>query len=407
MPEAVSVLLALAVLVARPRWIFGSSREDEDSGVRLRPLSQLPLLARAFDPVQGWRSWRSSLGMDWTSVDPRRSQVVRILVMAAVGMVLLGWPITGLNHDVYGLDFTIGLVYFLLALSLVVLTGWVGQISLAQGAFIAVGGVGTLIGANSLDLPFPLPIVFAALFSIPFSLLIGIPALRLRGLYLAIATLAFGYGASRLVAGNVSLGHATAPVLNLFGWHARTTLEDYYCLFVVSAMVALLCWRVSKTRPGRAFFAVRDSEAVASAYGINTTRTKIVGFVLAGAVAAVAGSVLTYVIGQPGGSYTDIFFSITWLAYAVVAGIGSISGAALAAGVFGLLPLVFTAKVSASSTGSNSQIVAGVLLVMVMIINPGGIASMTRFVRRQATVHGDDPLAEVRPADVVAVGVGQ
>ena len=396
MPEAVSVLLALAVLVSRPRWIFGSSREDEDSGVTLRPLSQLPLLARAFDPVQGWRSWRSAVGMDWTSQDPARSRQIKMVVGLAVAAVMLGWPLVGLNHDVYGLDFTLGLVYFLLALSLVVLTGWVGQISLAQGAFIAVGGVGTLIGANSLHLPFPLPIAFAALFSVPFSLLIGIPALRLRGLYLAIATLAFGYGASRLIAGNLSLGRATAPVVNLLGWHARTTLEEYYALFAVTLVVAVLCWRVSRTRPGRAFFAVRDSESVASAYGINTTRTKITGFVLAGAVAAVSGSVLTYVIGQPGQGYTDIFFSITWLAYAVVAGIGSIGGAAIAAGVFGLLPLVFTSRASASSTGSGSLIVAGVLLVLVMIINPGGVASMMRFVRRRATVHGDsDPVAPV------------
>ena len=134
---------------------------------------------------------------------------------------------------------------------------------------------------------------------------------------------------------------------------------------------------------------MRDSETVASAYGINTTRTKLTGFVLSGAVASVAGSVLAYVVGQPGPGYTDIFFSVTWLAYVVVAGIGSIGGAVLAAGVFGLLPLVFTSRASASSTGAGSEIVAGILLILVMVINPGGLATMARFVRRRSTVHSE------------------
>lgn len=403
MPEAASILVALGVLVARPSWIFVSSREDEDSGVTTKPLSRQPLLARALDPIQAWRLWRSALGMDWTSTDPARRTRIRATVVGVAAIALVAWPVTGINHDVYGLDFTIGIAYFMLALSVVVLTGWVGQISLAQGAFIAVGGVGTLIGSNSLHLPFPLPVVFAALMSVPFSLLIGLPALRLRGLYLAIATLAFGYGASRLVAGNVSLGHAGAAHPDLFGWHADTTLETYYCLLAVAAVVTLLCWRVSMTRPGRAFYAVRDSETVASAYGIDTTRTKLTGFVLAGAVASVAGAVLTYVIGQPGGSYTDIFFSITWLAYVVVGGIGSIGGALLASGVFGLLPLVFTSRVSASSTGSGSEIVAGALLILVMVINPGGVATMTRFVRRRSSVHGEVIAADRDLVESVAV----
>ncbi|MHB1487254.1 MAG: ABC transporter permease [Acidimicrobiales bacterium] len=414
MPEAASVVVALAILVSRPRWIFRGNREDEDSGVTLRPLSRIPALARAFDPVQGWRAWSSALGRPLVAATGpaagngsrtgpllrhRRVTVWRLTpgrsVVVIGSAMALGWPIIGVNHDVYGLDATLGLVYLLLALSIVVLTGWVGQISLAQGAFIAVGGVGTLIAANVLHLPFPLPVVFAAAFSVPFSLLIGVPALRLRGLYLAIATLAFGYAASRLVAGNLSLAQSTSPPINLFGWHARSGLEQYYCLAGVTAVVLVLCWRVSVSRPGRAFYAVRDSETVAAAYGINPTSTKLIGFVLAGAVAAVAGAVLTYVIGQPGGGYTDIFFSITWLAYVVVGGIGSIGGAVIAAVFFGLLPLISTARATASSTGSGAEIVAGALLILVMMVNPGGLASMARFVRRRASAHDDEPSRDV------------
>lgn len=388
MPEAVSVLVVLAVLVARPAWIFRSTREEDDSGVVARGAAS-SALSRALDPVQAWRSWRSALGLDWTERSLRWP--VGRVALAAGGLFAVAWPLLGVNHDVYGYDATLALVYLLLALSVVVLTGWVGQISLAQGAFIAVGGVGTLIAADSLHLPFPLTTVFAALFSVPFSLLIGLPALRLRGLYLAIATLAFGYGAARLVVGNLDMSQSAKPVLSVFGWHAGTDLARYYVLLATTAVVVLLCWRVSRTRPGRAFFAVRDSERVATAYGVDVVRTKLTGFVFAGAIAAVGGSVLTYVLGQPGDSYVDVFFSITWLANAVVMGITSLGGAFLAAGVFGLVPLIGAGPTTASGSGSSAEILAGAATVLIMMINPGGLATMGRYVRRPPTVHGEAP----------------
>jgi branched-chain amino acid transport system permease protein len=391
MPEAVSVLAVLAILVARPSWVFRATREEEDSGVVARGGAS-SAISRALDPVQAWRSWRSALGLGWSSSRTRRSKTRWVLGVLAV-VVALGWPILGLNHDVYGYDATIGLVYLMLCLSVVVITGWVGQISLAQGAFIAVGGVGTLIASNSLHLPFPLTIVFAAIFSVPFSLLIGIPALRLRGLYLAIATLAFGYGAARLVIGNLDLGTTTKPPLGLFGWRADTDLGRYYLLLGVALVVVLLCWRVSRTRPGRAFYAVRDSQTVAVAYGVDVVRTKLIGFVLAGAVASVGGSILVYMLGQPGNSYIDVFFSTTWLANSVVMGITVMTGAFLAAGTFGLLPLLLAGPTTAAGSGPSAEIVAGIATVLIMMINPGGVATMTRFVRRQATVHGGDDRA--------------
>lgn len=386
MPSTLTVLLLIVLLMTRPSWIFRSTREEEDSGVIARAPGS-SVLARAFDPVQAWRSWRSALGMSWFG-QSSVARKFRWVLPAFAALAAVGWPLLGVNHDVYGYDAMIGLVYLMLALSVVVLTGWVGQISLAQGAFIAVGGIGTLVAVNSLHLPFPLPVLFAALFSIPFSLLIGIPSLRLRGLYLAIATLVFGYGAERLVEGNLNLGHGGPPAMSFLGLQVASDLSRYYLLLGIAALVVALCWRVSRTRPGRALYAVRDSERVAAAYGVNVARTKLTGFVLAGAVAAVGGSILTYAYGQPGTTYIDVFFSTAWLANTVVMGITAISGAFLAAGVFGLLPLILAGPVSASSTGSGAEIVAGALTILIMMINPGGLASMTRFMRRQASVHG-------------------
>jgi hypothetical protein len=107
----------------------------------------------------------------------------------------------------------------------------------------------------------------------------------------------------------------------------------------------------------------------------------------------VGGSILVYMLGQPGNSYIDVFFSTTWLANSVVMGITVMSGAFLAAGTFGLLPLLLAGPTTAAGSGPSAEIVAGIATVLIMMINPGGVATMTRFVRRQATVHGGD----VRP----------
>ncbi len=419
MPTVAAVLVALALLASRPKWIFGESREEEESGVTSRPLSRLPWLARAIEPVQAWRSWRAALGKGWSFKASRDGSAViplqtsggqrgsllgrthrwnrsRHALIALAGLTIaVGWPVLGVNHTVYATDAMLGLVYLMLALSIVVLTGWVGQISLAQGGFIAVGGVGTIIGAENLHLPFPLPVIFAALFSVPFSLLLGAPSLRLKGLYFAIASLAFGYAVSDFVAGNVNLSASKSPGIDFFGLHATSALGVYYAMLAVAAVMVLLCWRVSVTRPGRAFFAIRDAETVAVAYGVDAVKTKLTGFVLAGAVAAVGGSILTYVIGEPDITYTTVIFSMSWLAYVVLSGAGSIAGAFIAAGLFGLLPVLLTSPSSASGSGGGAEIGAGLLVIVVLMVNPGGLANMARFVRGRMTVHGEQDSVDI------------
>jgi branched-chain amino acid transport system permease protein len=263
--------------------------------------------------------------------------------------------------------------------------GWLGQISVAQGAFIAVGGAGAVITANTLHLPFPFPVLGAVVLSIPVSILIGLPALRLRGLHLVIATLAFGVAAQTAI-----LPRFNATTRLHIPSYLTSDSAKYEVSLAFTALAFLLCWRISRTRVGRSFYALRDSETVASAYGIRPVRTKLTGFVVSGGIAALAGALLTYQLGSVNTLYASVGFSINWLSQSVVAGITSIAGPVIGALLFGLYPELSKSTVSASHISFVPAIVAGILTIVIMAINPEGLASMSRFVRSRVSAFGDD-----------------
>src|SRR5439155_16241901 len=181
-PEVVTLGAVIIVLALRPPWIFRGIREDEDSGVIAGAGGSDLWLARALDPVEAFRLLRAAV--------PTRGRLgsVASRVWRAfpflLGAVALTFPFLPFP-TFWTLPVNLTLVYVLVLLSFVVVVGWLGQISVAQGAFVAVGGGGAAICANILGLPFPLPILGGVLLSIPVSIVVGLPALRLRGLHLA------------------------------------------------------------------------------------------------------------------------------------------------------------------------------------------------------------------------------
>lgn len=384
----------IVVLALRPRWIFKGIREDEDTGVTSRAgLADSPL-ARAIDPVEAYRSLRAAIPTSGTL--GRVGRLLTRVVPAGLALFALTFPLLPNIPDFWTLPMNLTLIYLLVVLSFVVLIGWLGQISVAQGAFLAVGGAGAAVCANTLGLPFPLPLIGGVLLSVPVSILVGLPALRLRGLHLAVATLAFGLAAERAIIPRFDASNR----VRLPGYLDSDTAR-YYLYLVLAAAAFALAWRISRTRVGRSFFAIRDSETVAAAYGIRPVRVKLTGFVVSGAIAALAGTMLTYQLGGVNTQYASVFFSISWLAYAVVAGIASIAGPVVGALLFGLYPELTKAEVQAASISFWPQIVSSALLILIMAINPGGLASMARFVRSRASAYegtDDEP-----DADLVAI----
>jgi branched-subunit amino acid ABC-type transport system permease component len=393
-PEIVTLGAVIVVLALRPRWIFKGIREDEDAGVLARSAGVDLAIGRFIDPVEGYRLWKASTG---GIVPPAAWTWIKRVFPFALGALALAFPLFPLpKFWTFPLNLT--LIYLLVLLSFVVLVGWLGQISLALGAFIAVGGAGAAIGANTLHLPFPLPIVTGVLLSIPVSILIGLPALRLRGLHFAIVTMAFG-----LVAESAIVPHfvGTANLLRKPSYlNSDTPL--YYLFLGLTVVAFALAARISRTKTGRAFRAVRDSETVATAYGIQPTRTKLVGFVVSGAIAALAGSMVAYELGTVQVQYASVLFSITWLAYAVVAGITSLWGPLIGALLFGLRPEISKGAVQAASISHWPEVGAAAFLILIMAINPQGLASMARFLRTRASAHEEEPDEDLRALEAAA-----
>jgi branched-chain amino acid transport system permease protein len=170
----------------------------------------------------------------------------------------------------------------------------------------------------------------------------------------------------------------------------RSDTALYYLFLGLTAAAFLVAFRMSRTRVGRSFIAIRDSETVATAYGIRPVRTKLTGFVVSGGIAALAGTMLTYQLGSVYVGYGSVIFSINWLANAVVAGITSVFGPIIGALFFGLYPELSKSAVSASNISHTFEILSAVLLIVIMAINPEGLASMGRFVRSRATAHAGD-----------------
>lgn len=383
-PEVLTLGAVIVVLALRPPWIFRGIREDEDTGVIGRGGAGDSGLARAIDPVEAFRLARATLPDGLTAWSGWRHVRRAVVVVLGLGIVL--FPVLPFVDDFYTLPANLAVIDALVLLSFVVLVGWLGQVSLAQGAFVAVGGAGTVIGANTLHLPFPFPILCGVALAVPVAALVALPALRLRGLHLAVATLAVGLAAERAIVPRFDASDRVAPPT----WMESDTAR-YWVFLSCATLAFLVCRRVSKTTIGRSFAAIRDSETVAAAYGIQPIRVKLTGFALSGAVAALGGSLLTYQLGTGGAGRASVFSSITTLANSVVSGIGSLAGPIIGSGIFSLYPELTKSQVQATSLSFWPQIISSALLILMLSVNPGGLASMARFVRSRASAYDDVP----------------
>ncbi|MBV9934995.1 MAG: ABC transporter permease [Actinobacteria bacterium] len=396
--EVVVVAAVVVVLALRPKWIFKGIRDDEDTGITGKAGGTEFFIARWIDPVEAYRLARAAFPL----TSPRVQRVGRFLkraVPAALAIFAVVFPFLPLP-SFWTLPANLTLIYLLVLLSFVVLIGWLGQISVAQGAFVAVGGGGVALCVNWLHLPFPLPLIGGVLLSIPVSILVGLPALRLRGLHLVVVTLGLGLAAERAILPRFTGAVAVRPPSYL-----RSDARLYYLFLGLTVVAFVLAYRMSKTRVGRSFIAIRDSETVATAYGIRPVRTKLTGFVVSGAIAALAGTMLTYQLSLVNSAYGSVTFSINWLANAVVAGITSVFGPIIGALFFGLYPELTKSAVAASNISHLPEIISSVLLIVIMAINPEGLASMGRFVRSRATAHAvdEDGAADLEAIEAAAV----
>jgi len=292
-------------------------------------------------------------------------------------------------------------IYAIVGLSLNILIGYTGQLSLGHNGFFGIGAFAAAYSLTVRHVPFAATFVIAALTGALFALLMGLVALRITGLYLALITLVFGltleeslFEVSFLT--NAGAGQPADRPEFLFS--DRNFF--YFCLAFL--LVALFIdYRLLKSKAGRALLALKENERVAEAFGINVTAFKLLAFVLSGTLAGIAGALLAYRIGIVTASGLGFNLALTFVLMTVVGGLGSRLGVVLGASLFASLSflldetwvhniqrfLVFglTFGNDSAKTNVEGSIVAfiGALgLLLTIVLNPGGIAQQIRPITR-------------------------
>ncbi len=273
-----------------------------------------------------------------------------------------------------------------IALSVVVLTGYVGQVSLAQMSLAGIGGF--MIGhiASDWGIGFPWSLILAGLCSVPVGLVIGLPALRLRGVNLAVVTLGFAAAMDAVVFNSSSFTGGTAglpikaprlPGLNLgiTQGKAYPTVIFGVLVLVVVILLGLLVARLRRGPAGRMLLAIRSNERAAGSVGINVAQAKLMAFGLAAFIAGIGGALTGYMQGELTADSFAAFTSIALLAIVFVAGVGRIAGAVVAGIMFSAAGLFVTFLNIHLNVGKYQAIVAGVALVLTAVQNPDGITS--------------------------------
>jgi branched-chain amino acid transport system permease protein len=358
-PELVEPILGVVIVISLLVRKVGASRADQDRSSswsmsdEIRPV---PSELRSLPEVRALR---------WAAV----------AVLGGLALALPYWLQVGDQ-----LKASAAIVFVIITMSVVVLTGWAGQVSLGQMSFAGFGGAVAVYSALHWNLDLSLTLLLAGLVGAAVAVIVGLPALRLRGFFLAVTTLAFAMAASAYLLNIQYFSWAPDPnsvVIrpHLFGGIGLASQRTYYYVCLAVLALAVLAVRgIRRSRTGRALLALRENERAAQAFGINILRAKLTAFAISGFLAALGGCLLVELLGgfSPDTYAPDQSFVI--FTAAVVGGLGSLFGAALGSlyleGAQWWLP------------GAQWQTLAsavGVLLVLMII--PGGLGQVVFRVR--------------------------
>lgn len=345
-------------------------------------------------------------------------------VATSVICFVVGLIILLLLHGSLRAAFMASIVTVCMALALVVLTGYVGQVSLAQMSFAGVGAFVLSHLTKDMGVPFPFSLLIAALAVVPLGILIGLPALRVRGVSLAVVTLAAAAAIDALVFSNVGfsggLGGRSVPSPKIFGLDVGISKGHDYprvifgvVLLVIVVFVGYCVARLRTSATGRMLVAVRSNERAASSVGIRVAPVKLYAFGLSSFLTGIGGGLLAYQQGTVSSASFAVQTSLSLLAIAYVGGIGRIAGAVIAGVMFASDGLFVSLLDKTLHIGKYQTIVAGLALAATAILNPDGVA------REVAGDKGPGPLvvrlrdrlfpqrrkSKTRPADVGADSV--
>ena len=290
------------------------------------------------------------------------------------------------------------LVFSLAALGLNFLTGYAGQLSLGQSAFMAVGAYAGVILYGRYAVALPLALLGAGLIAAAVGAVAGTPSLRIKGFYLAVATLAAQFLITwtiqhvRWISGGV---YATinTPTVRVGGLVLDTALRQYYLALAVAALLTVFGMNLARSRIGRAWMAIRDRDIAAEIIGIPLLRYKVLAFVVSAFYAGVAGALVVFCwYGSANIEEFDLVNSVRILGMVIIGGMGSVVGSFLGAGFVTLLPILVSVTVhrigmaaaGQAATGlvsSLEDLIFGAAIVLFLVLEPLGLARLWKTIK--------------------------
>jgi len=331
--------------------------------------------------------FRTGYGRDVALLDTRTRKVL----FAGFAALLVGLPFVAAP---FPLDLANQVLLAVVgAVALMLLTGFAGQISLGHAGLLAAGAYTTGILFREVGAPFWITLPSAAAVGAALGVIFGLPSLRLRGLYLAVSTLALHFIVIYL--GNeyeTKRGYSTGVVIDppaIGGWVLQDARVWYFVLLAAAGAAVLFALNLLRSKTGRAWRAIQGKEAVAEALGVNVPAYKVLAFVISSTMTAVAGCLFAYYRGFVSAEAFSLFLTIQYVAMVIVGGMGSILGAVLGALfvtlfpylIEGLLSVVPTPASWANSVFAVNYAAFGLVMLLFLLFEPLGLVGIWRRVQ--------------------------
>jgi branched-chain amino acid transport system permease protein len=291
------------------------------------------------------------------------------------------------------------LVFSLAALGLNILTGYAGQLSLGTAGFMAVGAFAAYnFHIRIPELPFLVDFILAGLVAAGVGILFGLPSLRIKGFYLAVATLAAQFFLEWLFTrvgwftNYSSSGVITAPKMVMFGYEFFSAESRYLLTLTIVAVMALAAKNMVRSATGRAWMAIRDMDIAAEIIGIRPLQTKLLAFAVSSFYCGVAGALWAYVyLGTVEPQAFDVFRSFEILFMVIIGGLGSILGSFLGAAFIVLLPILLNnlgvmltgGTLSAHTLSHLELVIFGSIIIFFLIVEPLGLARLWQIAKEK------------------------
>jgi branched-chain amino acid transport system permease protein len=320
-------------------------------------------------------------------VGPRPLQAGALAVIAIVACV---YPLLAGSYYTYLGGLTLTAVIGAVAMNL--LTGYTGLISFGAAAFLAVGGYAVAIIATVWGLSFWLALPVAVIAAALVGLVVGVPSLRLRGLYMVLTTLALHYIviylADRYQRHEGKIGGFTISPPSFLGHRLGSPTDRYYLSLALAALAVLYCAHLLRTRVGRAFIAVRDRDSAAAILGINVSAYKLAAFVVSSALLGLCGALQALNAGNVTVENYDLLVAVNFIAMFIIGGTASLRGSVIGAAFVTLLPVAVRNLLGHVPAGTPlfsrldahvfdvNAVIFGLLIILFVRLEPAGLIGL-------------------------------